>query len=92
MDQQGARMVPERQVHLLHGHRPGMPAEQIYVMRADGSEQTPLTDGPFVSAEATFRRVRPPVNHERAAATPNVLWPANGRMIRRVSGARCRLG
>lgn len=62
------------------GIRPGMPTEQIHVMRADGSDQTPLTFGPGVSAEATFRRVRPPVITS-VAATPNSLWPANGRMI-----------
>ena len=62
------------------GIRPGMPSEQIHVMRADGSDQTPLTVGPPVSAEATFRRVRSPVL-TTIAATPNVLWPADGRMI-----------
>ena len=62
------------------GMRPGMTGEQIHVMRADGSGQTPLTVGPPVSAEATFRRVRPPIITS-GAATPNVLWPANGQMI-----------
>jgi Tol biopolymer transport system component len=62
------------------GLRPGLPGEQIYVMRADGSEQTPLTVGPSPSVEATFRRVRPPVITS-VTATPNVLWPASGRVI-----------
>jgi Tol biopolymer transport system component len=62
------------------GIRPGTPGEQLHVMRADGSGQTPLTMGPLASAEATFRRVRPPVITS-VAATPNVLWPASGRMM-----------
>ena len=41
------------------GVRPGMPTEQIYVMGADGSNQTPLTAA-GVNAEATVRHVRAP--------------------------------
>ncbi len=56
-----------------------MSGEQIYVMRADGSDQTPLTvDG--VNAEATVRHVRAPVITS-VTATPNVLWPANNQMV-----------
>ena len=62
------------------GARPAMSSEQIYVMRADGSEQTMLTaDG--VNAEATVRHVRPPTITS-VTATPNVLWPANSQMVR----------
>ena len=41
------------------GVRPGIATEQIYVMGADGSNQTPLTAA-GVNAEATVRHVRPP--------------------------------
>ena len=71
---------PDGEYIYFTGIRPGTATEQIHVMRADGSNQTPLTMGPGVSVEATFRRVRPPVITS-VAATPNVLWPANGRMI-----------
>jgi len=71
---------PDGEYIYFTGLRPGMPGEQIHVMRADGSDQTPLTVGPAVSAEATFRQVRAPVITS-VSATPNVLWPANGRVI-----------
>jgi Tol biopolymer transport system component len=62
------------------GIRPGIPSEQIYVMRADGSEPAQLTvEG--VNAEATVRRVRPPTITS-VTATPNVLWPPNNKMVR----------
>ena len=62
------------------GMRPDMASEQIYVMRADGSDQTRLTvEG--VNAEATVRRVRPPAITS-VTATPNMLWPANNQMVR----------
>ena len=59
--------------------RPGMVGEQTYVMRADGSNQTPLTVA-GVNAEATVRHVRAPVI-TGVTATPNVLWPANNQMV-----------
>jgi Tol biopolymer transport system component len=61
------------------GIRPGLPTEQIYVMRADGSEPEALTSA-GVNAEATVRHVRPPVV-TGVAATPNVLWPPNNQMV-----------
>ena len=61
------------------GTRPGMSGEQIYVMRADGSDQRPLTMA-LVNAEATVRHVRAPVI-TGITATPNVLWPANSQMV-----------
>jgi Tol biopolymer transport system component len=62
------------------GIRPGLLTEQIYVMRADGSDQLPLT-GNGVNGEATVRHVRPPAIAS-VMATPNVLWPPNNRMVR----------
>ena len=62
------------------GIRPDMLTEQIFVMRADGSEQRRLT-GAGVSAEATVRHIRPP-SIASVTATPNVLWPPNGGMAR----------
>ncbi len=61
------------------GIRPGMTTEQIYVMGADGSNQTLLTAA-GVNAEATVRYVRPPTI-TRITATPNVLWPPNGKAV-----------
>ena len=62
------------------GIRPGMPTEQVYVMGADGSNQTPLTAA-GVNAEATVRHVRAPaITH--ITATPNVLWPPNHKTVR----------
>jgi hypothetical protein len=58
------------------GIRPDMLSEQIYVMRADGSDQTRLTET-LVSAEATVRHVRRPTISS-ISATPNVLWPPTG--------------
>ena len=62
------------------GTRPDLTSEQIYVMAADGSDQTRLTTA-GVNAEATVRHVRPPAITS-LAATPDVLWPANNRMTR----------
>ena len=62
------------------GVRPGMPTEQIYVMSADGSNQTLLTAA-GVNAEATVRRVQPPVITS-ITATPNVLWPPTDKLVR----------
>jgi len=62
------------------GVRPGMPTEQIYVMDADGSNQTVLTAA-GVNAEATVRHVQPPAI-TRITATPNVLWPPTEKVVR----------
>ena len=62
------------------GIRPDFLSEQVYVMRADGSEQVRLT-GAGVSAEATVRHVRPPAIMN-ISATPSVLWPPDGRTVR----------
>jgi hypothetical protein len=62
------------------GIRPGLLTEQIYVMRADGSDHVLLTAN-GVNAEATVRHVRPPAIAS-VGATPNVLWPPNNRMVR----------
>ena len=61
------------------GIRPGIPTEQIYVMGADGSNQTLLTAA-GVNAEATVRRVQAPTI-TRIAATPDVIWPANHKAV-----------
>jgi len=61
------------------GLRPGVAGEQIYVMRADGSEQTRLVAA-GVNAEASVRHVRPPAI-TTVTATPNVLWPPNNQML-----------
>ena len=57
------------------GIRPGMATEQIYVMGADGSNQTLLTAA-GVNAEATVRHVQAPAI-TGITATPDVLWPPN---------------
>lgn len=62
------------------GIRPGSATEQIYVMRADGSGEWPLTSL-GVNAEATVRHVRPPTITS-VTATPDVLWPPDGRTVR----------
>lgn len=62
------------------GTRPLVPAEQIFVMAADGSNPIPLT-GDGVNAEASVRRVRPPVI-THLTATPSVLWPPDNRTLR----------
>jgi Tol biopolymer transport system component len=61
------------------GIRPGMPTEQIYVVSADGSNETLLTAA-GVNAEATVRQVRAPVI-THITATPDVLWPANDKVV-----------
>ena len=61
------------------GTRPDKPTEQIYVMRADGSDPRRLTDA-GVNAEATVRHVHPPVI-TTVTATPDVLWPPNNQMV-----------
>lgn len=71
---------PNGQYIYFTGMRPDMATEQIYVMRADGSDQTRLT-GEGVNAEATVRHVRPPAI-TTVTATPNILWPANNQMVR----------
>jgi Tol biopolymer transport system component len=62
------------------GIRPGAAAEQIYFMRADGSDQPQPLTGLGVNAEATVRRVRPPVISS-ITATPDVLWPPDNRLV-----------
>jgi dipeptidyl aminopeptidase/acylaminoacyl peptidase len=62
------------------GIRPGAATEQIYVMRADGTGEVPLTSL-GVNAEATVRHVRPPTITS-VTATPDVLWPPDGRTVR----------
>jgi TolB protein len=62
------------------GVRPNLTTEQIYVMNADGSNQTLLTSV-GVNAEATVRHVRPPTI-TRVTATPSVLWPPNSKTVR----------
>jgi Tol biopolymer transport system component len=61
------------------GTRPNMSTEQIYVMGADGSNLVLLTSAD-VNAEATVRHVRAPAI-TRITATPNVLWPADNKMV-----------
>jgi len=59
------------------------PNEQLYVMRADGSDVRALTGPPSISngasLEASVRWVRPPTITS-LTATPDVLWPANHKM------------
>ena len=43
MDQPRARLVANGQYIYFTGIRPGVPSEEIYVMRADGTDQTRLT-------------------------------------------------
>lgn len=62
------------------GIRPNLTTEQIYVMDADGNNQTLLTTA-GVNAEATVRHVRPPTI-ARITATPNILWPPNNKPVR----------
>lgn len=61
------------------GIRPGLSSEQIYVMEADGGNQTLLTAG-GVNAEATVRHVQAPTI-TRITATPDVLWPPNHNSV-----------
>jgi Tol biopolymer transport system component len=61
------------------GIRPGMSTEQIYIMGTDGSNQTALTSA-GVNAEASVRYVRPPAITS-ITASPNVLWPPNGKVV-----------
>ena len=61
------------------GTRPDKPTEQIYVMRADGTDPRRLTDA-GVNAEATVRHVSAPVITS-VTATPDILWPANNQMV-----------
>ena len=61
------------------GTRPDKPTEQIYVMRADGSDPRRLTDA-GVNAEATVRHVNAPAI-TTVTATPDVLWPPNNQMV-----------
>jgi Tol biopolymer transport system component len=61
------------------GVRPNLTTEQIYVMDADGSNQTPLTLM-GVNAEATVRHVRAPAITQ-ITATPNILWPPNNNAV-----------
>jgi len=60
------------------------PNEQVYVMRADGSDVRALTGPPSISngasLEASVRRVSPPTIMS-LTATPDVLWPANHKMV-----------
>jgi len=56
----------------------------LYVMRADGSDVRALTGPPSISngasLEASVRRVSPPTIMS-LTATPDVLWPANHKMV-----------
>ena len=57
-----------------------MPSEQVYVMRADGTDQTPLTVA-GVNAEQTVRQVGPP-SITSVTANPDILWPPNNQSVR----------
>jgi TolB protein len=70
---------PNGQYIYFTGIRPDLLSEQVYVMRADGSDQTRLTAA-GVSAEATARHVRASTITS-ISATPSVLWPPNGRTV-----------
>ena len=61
------------------GVRPNLTSEQIYVMDADGSNQTALTSL-GVNAEATVRHVRAPAITQ-ITATPSILWPPNNKPV-----------
>jgi Tol biopolymer transport system component len=71
---------PNGQFIYFTGIRPGVPSEEIYVMHADGTDQTRLTTA-GVNAEQTVRRVGPP-SITNVTATPDVLWPPNNQSVR----------